>query len=140
MRNKDTIIQKPDKGNAVVITGKKIYVEGVKHAISDSNKFVQLSITPDKYLNYITNVEKKFKQLFKELLDNDKISRDEYDKICPKGSRPGILYGTPKIHKPVVNNLLKFRPILSTVNTPRYNIAKFLMPILELLIHNEFTI
>ena len=91
-------------------------------------------------VNYTINVEKKFKQLFKDLLDNDKISRDEYDKICPKGSRPGILYGIPKIHKPVVNNLLKFRPILSAVNTPGYNIAKFLMPILEPLIHNEFTI
>ena len=109
MRNKDIIIQKADNtGNTVVITDKENYIEGVKRIISDSNKFVQLNITPDKYLNYIINVEKKFKQLFKDLLDNDKISTDEYDKICPKGSRPGILYGNPKIHKPVVNNLPKF--------------------------------
>ena len=64
MRNKDIIIQKTDKGNTVVITDKEKYIEGVKRAISDSNKFVQLNITPDKYLNYIINVEKKFKQLF----------------------------------------------------------------------------
>ena len=140
MRNKDIIIQKADKGNTVVITDKDKYIEGVKRAISDSNKFVQLNITPDKYLNYIINVEKKFKQLFKDLLDNDKISKDEYDKICPKGSRPGILYGNPKIHKPVVDNLPKFRPILSAINTPGYNLAKFLIPILEPLTHNEFTI
>ena len=136
MRNKDIIIQKADKGNTVVITDKDKYIEGVKRAISDSNKFVQLNITPDKYLNYIINVEKKFKQLFKDLLDNDKISKDEYDKICPKGSRPGILYGNPKIHKPVVDNLPKFRPILSAINTPGYNLAKFLIPILEALTHN----
>ena len=140
IRNKDIIIQKADKGNTVVITDKDKYIEGVKCAISDSNKFVQLNITPDKYLNYIINVEKKFKQLFKDLLDNDKISKDEYDKICPKGSRPGILYGNPKIHKPVVDNLPKFRPILSAINTPGYNLAKFLIPILEPLTHNEFTI
>ena len=42
------------------------------------------------------------------LLDNDKISKDEYDKICPKRSRLGILYGNPKTHKPVVDNLRKF--------------------------------
>ena len=84
MRNKDIIIQKANKDNTVVITNKDKYIEGVKRAISDSNKFVQLNITPDKYLNYIINVEKKFKQLFKDLLDNDKISKDEYDKICPK--------------------------------------------------------
>ena len=140
MRNKDIIIQKADKGNTVVITDKGKYIEGVKWTISDSNKFVQLNITPDKYLNYIINVEKKFKQLFKDLLDNDKISKDEYDKICPKGSRPGILYGNPKIHKPVIDNSPKFRPILSAINTPGYNLAKFLIPILEPLTHNEFTI
>ena len=83
-------------------------MEGVKHTISDSIRFVQLNITPDKYLNYIINFEKEFKQLSKDYLDNDKISKDEYDKICLKGSRQGILYGSPKIHKPVVNTLEKF--------------------------------
>ena len=34
----------------------------------------------------------------------------------------------------------KFRPILSAINTPGYNLAKFLIPILEPLTHNEFTI
>ena len=61
------------------------------------------------------------------------------DKICPKGSRPGIFYGNPKTHKPAVNNLPKFRPILSAVNTPGYNIAKFFIPVLEPLTHNKFT-
>ena len=107
--------------------------------ISDTNKFIQFNITPDKYLNYIINVEKKIKKLFRDLLDNDKISKDEYDKICPKGSRPGILYGNPKIHKPAVDNLLKFWPILPVINNPGYNIAKFLIPILEPFTHNEFT-
>ena len=43
-------------------------------------------------------------------------------------------------HQPVVNNLPKFGPVLSAINTPRYNRAKFLIPILEPLTHNEFTI
>ena len=67
---------------------------------------------------------RKNKQLFKNLLDTDKIdkiSKDEYDKACPKVSKPGTLYGNPKIHKPVVNNLPKFRPILSAIITPEYN-------------------
>ena len=115
-------------------------LKDLKGTISDSNKFFQLNITPDKYLNYIINVEKKFKQLFKDLLDNDKISRGEYDKICPNCSRPGILYGIAKIHKPAVDNLSKFRPILSVINTPGYDLSKFLIPILEPLTYNEFTI
>ena len=76
-------------------------------------------------------LRKTFKQVFKDLLDNDKIGKDEYDKICPKGSRPGILYGNPKIHKPVINNLPKFWLILSAINTPAYNLATFLIPMLE---------
>ena len=108
LRNKDIIIQKANKDNTVVISDKEKCIEGVKLAISHSSKFFQLNITPYKYLSSIINVEKKFKQLFKNLLDNDKISKDEYDKICPKRSRPGIRYANHKIHKLVVNNLPKF--------------------------------
>ena len=108
---------KTDKGNTVVITEKEKYVEFVKSAISASNKFIQLNFIPDKYLNYIINVEEKFQQLFKKFLDHDKVSKDLYDKICPKGSRSEILYGNPKIHKPVAKNLPKFRSILSAINS-----------------------
>ena len=140
MSNKNIIIQKADKGNTVVITDREKYLQGVKNVISDTSKFIQLSIPPDKYINYIVNVEKKFRQLFKELYDNDKINKEEFDRICPIGSKPGILYGNPKVHKPVVNNLPKFRPILSAINTPGYNLAKFLIPILQPLTENEFTV
>ena len=34
----------------------------------------------------------------------------------------------------------KFRPILSAINTPGYNLAKCLIPILEPLTHNEYTV
>ena len=105
MRNKNIIFQKADKGNAVVIADKEKYIKGVKRVISDSKKFVQLNVIPDKYVNYIINTEKKFKQLSKNVLDNDKINKDEHDKIYPKDFRSGILFGNPKIHKPVVNNL-----------------------------------
>ena len=127
MRNKNIVIQKVDKGNVVGITDPEKYIEGEKSAIADSNKFVQLNITPDKYFNYIINVEKKFKQLFKNLLDNHKIRKDEIDQISSKGSRPGILYTNPKIHKPVVNSLPKFWLILSAINTAGYNVAEFLI-------------
>ena len=49
----------------------------------------------------------------------------------PLVSRSGILYGNPKAHKPVADNMPKFRPILSAINTPGYNLAKFLRSVLE---------
>ena len=72
--------------------------------------------------------------------NNDKTNKDEYDKICPKGSRPGIPYGNPEIHKPVVDNLPIFRPILSAINTFGYNLVRFLIPVLAPLTLSEFTI
>ena len=46
----------------------------------------------------------------------------------------------PNVHTPVVDNMANFRPILSAINFPGYNLANFLKPILEPLTHNEFTV
>ena len=51
-----------------------------------------------------------------------------------------LLYGYLKIHKTVVNNTPKFRPILPAINTPTYLLAKYLNPILSPLTTNEFTV
>ena len=108
MRNKNIVIEKADKGNTVVIIDKEKYIQGVKIIISDSSKFISLNIPPEDYINYIANVEKKFRKVFNNFYDNNKISKDDLLKICPVGSRPGILYGNPKVHKPVVDNMPKF--------------------------------
>ena len=50
------------------------------------------------------------------------------------------MYESPKVHKPVINNCPKFRPILSTIGTPTYKIAKFLVPILSPLTSSEFSV
>ena len=99
MRNKNIVIQKGDKGNTVAIIDKEKYIQGVKNVISDSSKFIPLNISPEDYINYIANVEKKFRKLFNNLYDNKKISKDELLKICPVIFRPGILYGNPKFIK-----------------------------------------
>ena len=90
---------------------------------------MQLPIDEDKWINYIVNLESKLKDHFKVLKNEEKISEKEFDSICPVGTTPGILYGNPKVHKTVVNNTPKFRPILSAINTPTYSLGKFLNPI-----------
>ena len=58
MRKKNhDYIKKKDKCNTVVITDKEKYFEGVKRATLDSNKYVPLNITSDKYLNNILKVK-----------------------------------------------------------------------------------
>ena len=52
----------------------------------------------------------------------------------------GILYGVCKIHKSLIDNCPPFWSILSAIKTPSYNIAKHLVPILEPITTNQFTI
>ena len=101
---------------------------------------MQLPINEVKWINYIVNLESKLKDRSKVLKNEEKISEKEFDSICPVGTTPGILYGNPKVHKTVVNNTPKFRPILSVINTPTYLLSKFLNTILLPLTANEFTV
>ena len=50
------------------------------------------------------------------------------------------MYGLAKVHKQLINNCPPFRPILSAIGTPTYNIAKFLVPILKPLTTNDYTL
>ena len=50
------------------------------------------------------------------------------------------MYGLAKVHKIVTDGLPSFRPILSAIGTPTYKLATFLVPILEPLTTNEYTI
>ena len=73
--HKDLAIQKADKGNAVVITDRTKYLEGIKSLLSDSSKFMQLPIDEDKWINYIVNLESKLKDRFKVLKNEEKFQK-----------------------------------------------------------------
>ena len=124
----------------MVITDRTKYLEGIKSLLSDSSKFMQLPIDEGKWINYIINFESKLKDRFKVLKNEEKNSEKEFDSICPVGTTSGRLYGNPKVHKTVVNNTPKFRPILSAINVPTYLLAKHLNPILSPLTTDEFTL
>ena len=126
MQRKDLVIQKADKGNTVVITNPENYLEGMKSLLSDNSKFIELNTDKSKLLNYIANLKKKLNEDLKTLENNNKISEDEFKNICSIGTRPGILYRLPKVHKIVIGNIAKFRPILSAICTPVYKFLWFL--------------
>ena len=62
----------------------------------------------------------------------------EYLKICPSGSKPGILYGQAKVCNPIKDNCPSFCPIFSATGTPI--LAKFIVLILKPLPENEYTV
>ena len=50
------------------------------------------------------------------------------------------MYGSSKIHKPLVNGFPKLRPILPVLNTGTYNWAKCFVPLLRHITSNQFTL
>ena len=60
-----------------------------------------------------------------------KIKTQSVKKLRPVGSKPGTLYGSAEVHKPLINGLPSFRLILSAIRTPTYKLAKFLVSVLS---------
>ena len=85
-------------------------------------------------------MENRVIEVLKNLRGKKEISIEQYKDLSPSDSRTGIVYGLAKVHKITTDDLPSFRPILSVIGTPTYKLAKFLVPTLELLTTNEYTI
>ncbi|XP_065213372.1 uncharacterized protein LOC135840674 [Planococcus citri] len=111
-KNKDIIVTRADKGNATVIMNKVDY----------NNKIQQL-LNDQTYQKAKRNPTTRFENATKKLI-NESTSIDAKTKkwITPQDSRVPKLYGLPKIHKKDV----PLRPIVSSINGPTYNLAKYL--------------
>ena len=105
--------------------------------LSDIDKFKKLNVKPWKELNLLLKHEGKSVSFLKGIKNS--IGEDLYTSLYPKGSQPAIMYGSSKIHTPLVNDFPKLRPILSSLNTGTYKWAKFFVPLLQLN-SNEFTL
>ena len=112
----------------------------MKSLLSDNSKFIPLHIDKSKWLNYIVNLEKKLKEHFKTLENNNKISKDGFKRICSIDKHTGITYGLPKVHKIVVDSITKFWPLLSASGTHVDKLAKVLVPILSPVTMNNYTV
>ena len=64
----------------------------------------------------------------------------EYDKLYPSGSAPACIYGTPKMHKfSSSDSFPKLRPIVSSIGTFNYNLARFLCDLLSPIVPNDYS-
>ena len=105
-KDNSIVISKADKGNAVVIQDSSLYVNKLIKLLEDKTKFecIEDDLT-------ITRAQ-KLTQYLKNLLDQNKIDEKTYNEIRPVGSKPGVLYGLPKVHKKDV----PIRPIISSID------------------------
>ena len=138
--NKNIIIQKSDKGNAVVILNRSDYVDRMNEMLSDSSKFQKTNLNDKNILRHLTNVRKSFKGVLDKLLNDGKISKQTFFKLDPIGCKPGVLYGLSKVHKALVRGIPKMRPILSAIGSAGYGLSKFLVPLMVNIANGPYTI
>lgn len=120
--NKDLVICKPDKGNAVVVLNRCDYVKKIKN-ILDNEKFS----LDDRCKDVTEKIEKTVTNKLQALRSNGYIDDRDFLQIKPIGSVVPKLYGLPKIHK----KNCPVRPILSMVNSPTHGLAQWLADTLK---------
>ena len=125
-KNSNIVVLKPDKGNNVVAVNKTDNIKGILDIINDTNKFAKLESDPTTYK------EDSLQRLLCNLQKNGKIDKDIYSSIYPSDSQPAHIYGLPKMPKIQSSNAIPpFRPIVSSVNTYNYQLAKYLFTLLR---------
>ena len=132
--NKDIVITRADTGNGVVILDKSFYEENILRLMSNVNKFRKLNEDPT-----LTR-EGQLQRVLRKNKDKGLFDDNTYKKIYPSGSKPATIYGIPKTHKLLSNDFqdLSFRPIVSSIATYNYNLAKCLSELLDPVIRNEY--
>ena len=84
--------------------------------------------------------EASLQRFLRKLKQKNFFNEIEYDKLCPSGSAPAPIYGTPKMHKfSSSNSFPKLCPIVSSIGTFNYNLARFLCDLLSPLVPNDYS-
>ena len=91
--NKETVIQKADKGSAVVVMNNKDYLREGYRQLSDTNFYTKINNDPTK------TVTEKIDTVLTEMKNRKIISSKNYDFLKPTNTKEGKFYLLPKIHK-----------------------------------------
>ena len=133
-KNKSIIIMRQDKGRGVTILVHKDYIEKCLN-ILDMKQFRKLSKDPTKTL------ERKMQRVPRKIKCH--LEEKQYKKLYPTGSKPGLFYGTAKVHKLKIGERLKeliVRPILSNIETATYETTKYFNTLLTTLTKSQYII
>ena len=127
-----------------MLVDRKIYVEKIELLLSDTSKFQKVEFSTsykcNKEVRHLLDMEAVLTGCLDNLLQENCITKQEFDVLKPVGSNPGVLYGLCKGHKEVQGKSPPFRPILSAIGTTTYKVSKFFVPILEEHTKNEYTL
>lgn len=124
--NKEITILKADKGNSTVVLTTSEYDAKMKDLLDDQTTYRKLKKDPT------AATERKVAAFVWKLRQADKIGSATAHQLRNTDSSAPALYGLPKIHK----EGMPFRPIVSFIGSPTYDLAKFISRILSPLVGN----
>ena len=84
--------------------------------------------------------EVSLQRFLRKLKQKNFFNENVYGKLYPSGSAPARTYGTPKMQKfSPSDSFPKLHPIVSSIGTFNYNLARFLCDLLSPLVPNNYS-
>ena len=114
--NKNIVISKADKGNAIVILDRETYLQKAEQILK-GNQFKVLNNN-----NYHQEKENELNKYIYSLYKEGTIDKKLRFQLQSTCSSPSVFYGLPKVHK--IGYPL--RPIVSTLGSYQYHLSKYL--------------
>lgn len=122
--NPDVYVVQSDKGQKTVIIDKVDYEEKMRQHLSDTNTY---ELLPPGTTNLTEKVRRLMNDLLNDIFARGQIEAHVKNRLTAETCTPPRIYGTVKLHK----QGMPIRPVMSTVNSPTYNLSKYLNEILS---------
>ena len=130
-KNNEISICKADKGNCTVILDRIDYYEKLLLLLKDETTYKAIKQDQTK------SIERRLNAFIFDLLKRNCITKQQYYFLRSNDSCAPRLYGLPKVHK----KDFPMRPIISFINSPLYNLSKYLSKLLSPLVgKTKFTV
>ncbi|CAB4037176.1 Hypothetical predicted protein [Paramuricea clavata] len=124
--DKNILVTKADKGNAMVVMNQVDYKNQVETMLQDEIVYKRIT---DKRRNPTSKTDTELQERLLKLKDTGFLTDNEYKTLRPFDSYPAAFYGLPKIHKvPLVeqndhftieaDTVVPLRPINSSIGSP----------------------
>ena len=123
-------ICKFDKGKGIAILDSSDYYSKLDSIVLDQSKFIQ--INQNTKVHPIISKEKSVTYFIRKYLKN--YDSEVIRKLISSGSKPGRIYGLVKVHK----NNYPLRPVISMIDSPEYELAKFMDSLIKPLVPNKY--
>ena len=145
---KDIVVTMSDKGNAVVVMNSAYYHKQIQQILQDKKVYKRIT---DKRRNPTSKIGTELQEHLLILKTKGNLTERECKKLRPSDSYLAAFYGLPKIHQVSLseqyyhfkvdpNTETPMRPIISSMNSPTYEISKHLAQILKYLYNDYHTV